>query len=80
MPLEKTLSIIKPDATGKNVIGKIIDRFESNGLGCGDVDLDLWLCIIAPSWHCSMCIWIASEERYLNFCSQRGHLLMASPL
>ena len=32
MPLEKTLSIIKPDATGKNVIGKIIDRFESNGL------------------------------------------------
>ena len=27
--MEKTLSIIKPDATGKNVIGKIIDRFES---------------------------------------------------
>ena len=30
--MEKTLSIIKPDATGKNVIGKIIDRFESAGL------------------------------------------------
>ncbi|MBL6693954.1 MAG: nucleoside-diphosphate kinase [Proteobacteria bacterium] len=30
--MEKTLSIIKPDATGKNVIGKIIDRFESSGL------------------------------------------------
>jgi len=32
MSLERTLSIIKPDATSKNVIGKIIDRFESNGL------------------------------------------------
>jgi len=30
--MEKTLSIIKPDATEKNVIGKIIDRFESAGL------------------------------------------------
>lgn len=30
--MEKTLSIIKPDAVKKNVIGKIVDRFESNGL------------------------------------------------
>lgn len=30
--MEKTLSIIKPDATEKNVIGKIIDRFESAGV------------------------------------------------
>ncbi|WP_331776039.1 nucleoside-diphosphate kinase [Sulfurospirillum sp. 1612] len=30
--MEKTLSIIKPDAVSKNVIGKIVDRFESNGL------------------------------------------------
>lgn len=30
--VERTLSIIKPDAVKKNVIGKIIDRFESNGL------------------------------------------------
>jgi len=30
--MERTLSIIKPDAVVKNVIGKIIDRFESNGL------------------------------------------------
>ena len=30
--MERTLSIIKPDAVSKNVIGKIIDRFESNGL------------------------------------------------
>ncbi|ELO6261154.1 nucleoside-diphosphate kinase, partial [Campylobacter jejuni] len=29
---EKTLSIIKPDAVKKGVIGKILDRFESNGL------------------------------------------------
>lgn len=29
---EMTLSIIKPDAVKKNVVGKIIDRFESNGL------------------------------------------------
>lgn len=32
MVKEKTLSIIKPDAVKKSVIGKIIDRFESNGL------------------------------------------------
>jgi len=30
--MEQTLSIIKPDAVAKNVIGKIVDRFESNGL------------------------------------------------
>ena len=32
MAVERTLSIIKPDAVAKGVIGKIIDRFESNGL------------------------------------------------
>ena len=30
--MEQTLSIIKPDAVAKGVIGKIFDRFESNGL------------------------------------------------
>ncbi|RDU61111.1 nucleoside-diphosphate kinase [Helicobacter marmotae] len=30
--MERTLSIIKPDATQNGVIGKIIDRFESNNL------------------------------------------------
>lgn len=32
MAIERTISIVKPDAVGKNVIGKIYDRFESNGL------------------------------------------------
>ncbi len=30
--MERTLSIIKPDAVKKNVIGKIVTRFEDNGL------------------------------------------------
>lgn len=30
--MERTLSIIKPDAVKKNVIGEIIRRFEKNGL------------------------------------------------
>lgn len=30
--MERTLSIIKPDAVKKNVIGDIISRFEKNGL------------------------------------------------
>ncbi len=30
--MEQTLSIIKPDAVKKNVIGKILSRFESAGL------------------------------------------------
>ncbi len=32
MTLERTLSIIKPDAVAKNVIGQIYSRFESAGL------------------------------------------------
>ncbi len=32
MVIQRTLSIIKPDATSKNIIGKIIDRFEESGL------------------------------------------------
>lgn len=32
MALERTFSIIKPDATKRNLTGKIIDRIESNGL------------------------------------------------
>ena len=32
MAIEQTLSIIKPDAVSKNVIGKIISRFEESGL------------------------------------------------
>ncbi len=32
MAIERTFSIIKPDAVGKNVIGEIISRFEKNGL------------------------------------------------
>ena len=32
MAVEQTLSIIKPDAVKKNVIGKIIARFEAAGL------------------------------------------------
>lgn len=32
MAVERTLSIIKPDAVAKNVIGKIYARFESGGL------------------------------------------------
>ncbi len=30
--MERTLSIIKPDAVAKGVIGKILDRFETAGL------------------------------------------------
>lgn len=32
MAIQRTLSIIKPDAVAKNVIGKIYDRFEGAGL------------------------------------------------
>ena len=32
MAIERTLSIIKPDAVNKQVIGKIIGRFEEEGL------------------------------------------------
>ncbi len=32
MAIERTFSIIKPDAVAKNVIGQIYSRFEENGL------------------------------------------------
>ena len=32
MAVERTLSIIKPDAVGKNAIGEIVGRFEKAGL------------------------------------------------
>ncbi|MDE2428023.1 MAG: nucleoside-diphosphate kinase [Burkholderiales bacterium] len=32
MSIERTLSIIKPDAVAKNVIGQIVSRFEAAGL------------------------------------------------
>ncbi len=32
MAIQRTLSIIKPDAVAKNVIGKIYTRFENAGL------------------------------------------------
>ncbi len=40
MALERTLSIIKPDAVAKNVIGQIYSRFENAGLK-----------IVAAKWH-----------------------------
>lgn len=39
MALERTFSIIKPDAVAKNVIGKIVSRFESNGLEIVEMQL-----------------------------------------
>ena len=30
--MERTLSIVKPDGTEKNVIGEVISRFEKNGI------------------------------------------------
>ncbi|WP_022664208.1 nucleoside-diphosphate kinase [Desulfospira joergensenii] len=30
--MERTLSIIKPDGVGKNIIGEVIRRFETNGI------------------------------------------------
>ena len=35
MTVQRTFSIIKPDAVAKNVIGQIYSRFEANGLRSG---------------------------------------------
>jgi len=32
MAIERTFSIIKPDAVARNIIGEIVSRFEKNGL------------------------------------------------
>jgi nucleoside-diphosphate kinase len=40
--IERTLSIIKPDAVAKNVIGSIISRFEKEGLNIAAIEMK-WL-------------------------------------
>ncbi|MDP8223731.1 MAG: nucleoside-diphosphate kinase [Candidatus Lernaella stagnicola] len=42
MTIERTLSIIKPNAVEKDLIGRIIDRFEQNGLRVKAAKL-IWL-------------------------------------
>jgi nucleoside-diphosphate kinase len=32
MPIERTLSIVKPDGVGRNLIGEVLQRFEKAGL------------------------------------------------
>lgn len=32
MPIERTLSIIKPDGVGRNLIGEVLSRFEKAGM------------------------------------------------
>ncbi|SIT06497.1 nucleoside-diphosphate kinase [Neptunomonas antarctica] len=39
MAIERTLSIIKPDAVAKNVIGEIVSRFEKSGLKVVEMQL-----------------------------------------
>lgn len=39
MAIERTLSIIKPDAVAGNLIGKIYERFEGNGLKIAAVQM-----------------------------------------
>lgn len=43
MAIERTLSIIKPNAVKKNVIGKIIARFEEEGLTVAAMK-KIWMC------------------------------------
>ncbi|RDU65656.1 nucleoside-diphosphate kinase [Helicobacter sp. MIT 14-3879] len=49
--MERTLSIIKPDAVKKNVIGKIIDRFENNGLRVVSIKKILLSEVIAGNFY-----------------------------
>lgn len=42
MAIERTLSIIKPDATRKNLVGKIVARFEQEGLTIAGIR-KMWL-------------------------------------
>jgi nucleoside-diphosphate kinase len=42
MAIERTLSIIKPNATAKNFIGRIVDRFEQSGLRIAAMKM-VWL-------------------------------------
>ena len=49
MAIERTLSIIKPDAVAKNVVGEIISRFEKNNLKIIAAKLVTCLLYTSPS-------------------------------
>ncbi|WHL25165.1 MAG: nucleoside-diphosphate kinase [Candidatus Blochmannia vicinus] len=49
---EHTLSIIKPDAIAKNIIGSIISRFETAGLSVIEAKILTLTCIQASEFYC----------------------------
>ena len=50
MSVERTLSIIKPDAVAKNVIGQIVARFEAKGRFSAYLkDIPVWVINAAES-------------------------------
>ena len=56
MSLEKTLSIIKPDAVKRNLTGKIIAMFEEKGL-----------CVVAQKFSCQkykLVFFVLSKEKH----------------
>ena len=55
MTIERTLSIIKPDAVAKNVIGQIYARFEAAGLK-----------VIAPPQHDLIVDYPFASQKDLN--------------
>ena len=44
MAIERTISIVKPDAVAKNIIGQIYSRFEQNGLRIVAAKMNICLC------------------------------------
>ena len=69
MAVERTLSIIKPDAVAKNVIGAIYTRFESAGLR-----------IVAARMTCLSRDEAETSGDELERCSRRGRAHAADAL
>ncbi len=65
MPVERTLTIIKPDAVAKNAVGQIIARFEQSGLKV----LAARLIHLTPAWAGGF--YIVHKERpfYASLCA-----------
>ena len=65
MSQERTISIIKPDAVAKNVIGEIYSRFEKAGLKINN-DILLSLDVASTEFYENNVTWLKSVFIYIK--------------
>jgi nucleoside-diphosphate kinase len=69
---ERTVVLIKPDGMYKHVIGKIVDRFESNGLTISGLKMVKLTQVILDTWY--------AHHKDKPFFPELSSFMMSSPI